>query len=317
MKKLFERNFYDLLEITPTATVGEIRRAYEGAKENLANQTLYTQAEQGRIFERLEEAFAVLSEPERRRRYDYDLALSQGEEKGGAERPEREADPEKTPKAEGAFEAAEGEVEGGREEPLASDIGEAGYAGEASGDDEQGSPGEGDFPGAEEKDRSHPDDRPEENRAAAEIPEPAGEEAPPDGEERDGEKIAPVEEALYYGSREEDYSDGDDEITPPPKPPPPDPAEYFKSDRDCHGGTLRAYREALGVELKDISRETKISMYNLILLENSDYLAMPAPVYVKGYLRSYCKLLDLDAEQVAPRYMESYSRAREETTKKD
>lgn len=70
---------YDTLELTPDATPQEIRSAYLRLKsaynkENIAHYTLFSREETDLMLQRVEEAYLVLSNPEKRKTYD----LSQG-----------------------------------------------------------------------------------------------------------------------------------------------------------------------------------------------------------------------------------------------
>ncbi|MCS7294862.1 MAG: helix-turn-helix domain-containing protein [Chloroflexota bacterium] len=62
------------------------------------------------------------------------------------------------------------------------------------------------------------------------------------------------------------------------------------------GETLRAARERRGLSLSEASRLTRIAPRFLVALEEDDYGALPAPVYARGFLRSYATLLGLDPE---------------------
>ncbi len=62
------------------------------------------------------------------------------------------------------------------------------------------------------------------------------------------------------------------------------------------GETLRAARERRGLSLSEASRLTRIAPRFLVALEEDDYAALPAPVYARGFLRSYAALLGLDPE---------------------
>lgn len=62
------------------------------------------------------------------------------------------------------------------------------------------------------------------------------------------------------------------------------------------GETLRAARERRGLSLSEASRLTRIAPRFLVALEEDDYGALPAPVYARGFLRSYATLLGLEPE---------------------
>jgi len=62
------------------------------------------------------------------------------------------------------------------------------------------------------------------------------------------------------------------------------------------GQTLRDAREDLGVSLDEAERETRISRRYLEALESEDDAAMPAAVYARGLIRTYCQYLGLNPE---------------------
>lgn len=71
---------------------------------------------------------------------------------------------------------------------------------------------------------------------------------------------------------------------------------------------VRKYKK---VKLEDFSQQTCISIKYLYAIENNNYSALPAQVFVRGYINQYCKMLNLDAEQVIPSFMKLYSNGRE------
>ena len=62
------------------------------------------------------------------------------------------------------------------------------------------------------------------------------------------------------------------------------------------GVVLRAAREAKGVDLPKVERETKIRERYLSALERGEYRELPGSVYTKGFLRNYGAYLGLDPE---------------------
>ncbi|MFP4192824.1 MAG: helix-turn-helix domain-containing protein [Candidatus Hydrogenedentota bacterium] len=68
------------------------------------------------------------------------------------------------------------------------------------------------------------------------------------------------------------------------------------------GGELRAHREALGYSRDDVYLKLHIPSDMVRALEDGDIKPLPAPCYVRGFLQSYCALLELDP---AP-YVEAY-----------
>ena len=60
------------------------------------------------------------------------------------------------------------------------------------------------------------------------------------------------------------------------------------------GVELRAARIARGMTLEDAQRSTRIARRYLQALEEEDFEALPAPVFARGFLRSYSQYLGLD-----------------------
>jgi cytoskeletal protein RodZ len=68
------------------------------------------------------------------------------------------------------------------------------------------------------------------------------------------------------------------------------------------GEVLRAAREAKGVDLARVERDTKIRERYLVALEAADYRDLPGSVYTKGFLRNYGTYLGLDPEYLIDLY---------------
>ncbi len=60
------------------------------------------------------------------------------------------------------------------------------------------------------------------------------------------------------------------------------------------GSWLIRAREARGLTIEDAERDTRISRRYLQALESEQYEVIPAPVYARGFLRSYSQYLGLD-----------------------
>jgi len=82
--------------------------------------------------------------------------------------------------------------------------------------------------------------------------------------------------------------------------PPPPP---ITPDTEFDGSLLRAVRESQGLDLKQISKRTKINLAYLEALEGDDFEALPALVYVRGFVSEMAKCLRLDPAQVAHTYV--------------
>jgi transcriptional regulator with XRE-family HTH domain len=68
------------------------------------------------------------------------------------------------------------------------------------------------------------------------------------------------------------------------------------------GEDLRAAREARNLTLSDISERIHIRTIYLQSLEAEDWGAIDAPVYVRGFLRTYARFLGLDPEESVARF---------------
>jgi cytoskeletal protein RodZ len=85
------------------------------------------------------------------------------------------------------------------------------------------------------------------------------------------------------------------------------------------GEKLRKLRNDFRMSLQDVSKATRIQVKYLEFLENGEYSKLPADVYVRGFLRSYARYLNVD-EQALIKLYERECNIREnlgqETTKK-
>ncbi len=81
-------------------------------------------------------------------------------------------------------------------------------------------------------------------------------------------------------------------------------AEALGSD-EIHwsGESLGKIRRYLALELDEVAVEIKVSKHNLQAIEEEDVHALPAAVYLKGFLRVYARALGLDPKQVTDEYL--------------
>lgn len=68
------------------------------------------------------------------------------------------------------------------------------------------------------------------------------------------------------------------------------------------GVELRDARLARGVTIEDAQRSTRIARRYLDALEQEDFEALPAPVFARGFLRSYAQYLGLDPSELVARF---------------
>jgi cytoskeleton protein RodZ len=67
------------------------------------------------------------------------------------------------------------------------------------------------------------------------------------------------------------------------------------------GGFLAAKRGERGLSLQQASSATRIRLEHLSALEADEPELLPAPVYARGYLRTYARYLGLDEESLVAR----------------
>jgi flagellar biosynthesis protein FlhG len=69
------------------------------------------------------------------------------------------------------------------------------------------------------------------------------------------------------------------------------------------GPELRRLREARGLSLRHIATVTKIGVRFLEYIEEDRFALLPPPVYLRGFLQEYARLLGLDGRAVADGYL--------------
>ena len=71
------------------------------------------------------------------------------------------------------------------------------------------------------------------------------------------------------------------------------------------GEEFRSAREARGLTLSDVAEQIHIRSVYLNAIENEDWTSIGAPVYVRGFIRTYARFLGLDAEAAVQRFNET------------
>ena len=117
---------------------------------------------------------------------------------------------------------------------------------------------------------------------------------------------------------------GEPRRSAPLPPPPPLVGRRASAELDVENGfapengvfdgeVLRRIRVSLGIELDEISAITKINDQHLRSIEGNQYEVLPAPVYLRGFLKQIARCLSLDPAQVADSYT---GRMRETATRR-
>ena len=72
------------------------------------------------------------------------------------------------------------------------------------------------------------------------------------------------------------------------------------------GPALKDARRRIGMDVKEAEDRTKIRAKYLRALEAEDWEVLPAPAYVRGFLRTYGQILGLDGEMLADEFRRRY-----------
>lgn len=82
----------------------------------------------------------------------------------------------------------------------------------------------------------------------------------------------------------------------------PEPVAAAEAPRLRPGEQLRGARLRAGLDEPRAAAEMRIDLATLRALERDDYARLGAPIFVKGHLRNYARLLGLDAEALIAEY---------------
>ena len=86
-----------------------------------------------------------------------------------------------------------------------------------------------------------------------------------------------------------------------------DEARLWIEQIDCFdGATLRAVRERLGIDLKDVFAVTRIQLHYLHDIENEVFDLFRAEVYLRSFIIEYARFLCLDTQKVLSDYLPRY-----------
>ena len=71
------------------------------------------------------------------------------------------------------------------------------------------------------------------------------------------------------------------------------------------GPYLSGLRQERGLSIEEMARVTRVARAYLEALEGEDFGALPAPVFTKGFLRAYCQVVGVAADEALTRYAEN------------
>jgi len=82
----------------------------------------------------------------------------------------------------------------------------------------------------------------------------------------------------------------------------PNPEGHEPSHGTGLGGRLVAAREAQGLTLAVVANKLRLSEATLQAIESNRYEDLPEPIFVRGYLRAYARLLEMDQKVLVAEY---------------
>jgi cytoskeleton protein RodZ len=82
----------------------------------------------------------------------------------------------------------------------------------------------------------------------------------------------------------------------------PNPEVHELSRGTGLGGRLVAAREAKGLTLEVVANKLRLSAATLQAIESNRYEDLPEPIFVRGYLRAYARLLEMDGKVLVEEY---------------
>ena len=91
------------------------------------------------------------------------------------------------------------------------------------------------------------------------------------------------------------------------------PEPIIDANTEITGELLKTLREARGIDLADISQRTKVSVHHLRSIEEETWSAMPAQVYLRGFLVEVARFLRLDVQHVTRSYLARYAKGKAAT----
>lgn len=70
----------------------------------------------------------------------------------------------------------------------------------------------------------------------------------------------------------------------------------------CDPLGLKTKRESLGLTLKDVFLNTRISVINLEAIENGKFHELPVPIYTRNFIKTYAGALGIDSKPILDSY---------------
>lgn len=299
---------YDLLELAPDASAQDLRAAYQRVKsayrkDSVALYSLISEEETEGLLAKIEEAYLVLSHPERRKDYDRSHGLINLADDVPIGRPQPKViSIDRVPPME------ENPSEFDLLVPPSTDFtqGSARSVGSTAGQS-MGSGGGGFFDGSDAPLPSsrHQPDSPDMRTRELYI------------EPHSFKRSDPTSSGLTLPS-------GGARRTDPPAIGIRHPADQFneqaivqdiQQEEEWRGPFLRKVREARNVSLEELAGYTKISRTYISAIEDENFPKLPAAVYLRGFITQIAKYLKLPPEKVSAAYLGRFQTAKAEAEK--
>lgn len=304
------QTYYDLLDLVPDASSQEIRDAYFQAKmayrkDSVALYSLFSDDETQDFLRKIEEAFQILSHPERRRDYDRRHGFLGT---GGIE------------------EITASGLSSRGSSSYATSASTSGYASSTAGSTM----------------KSSPPPSPTQPSSMASIV--SIDRVPPmESSSNDSDILVPPSTEIREQFQSQPFSPASSGLHETPRtshqtqisrpaPTYAPTAAYqnpqltlqsadaalqrdIEQETEWKGLFLRSVRERRRVAMEELSEYTKISRNYLMAIEEENFSKLPAPVYLRGFLTQIAKYLKLPSDKVAQQYLSRYSQYHQQKQK--
>jgi len=97
----------------------------------------------------------------------------------------------------------------------------------------------------------------------------------------------------------------------PPPPPGTGRAPVVVLPDPVTGPDLKRFRESRGISLREIATASKVGIRYLEYIEAERKDVLPAPVYLRGFVQEYARVVGLDPRQTAESYVARVVSARQ------
>ncbi len=288
------QNYYDVLDIKPDATLNDVRQAYfrtkqAYSKDSAALYSLFDEAQTRQVLDRIEQAYLVLSNPEKRKEYDKVHGFLSPEIPGM-----HAVGTSHRKKGSFSFESGlSGESSNSSAPPktIADDLAKGIF----SGFDDQ---------------PSKPAANPTENYATPRTLADSAEQNAFHADSSPSARINSWDDEVSWKSNQNKLGivRRVDLIRSENKDAALD--SLIASETEFSGEFLKKIREQRRISLDELSEFTKISKNYLQAVEDEDYDSLPAAVYTRGFVFQIAKSLKIPHDKASSGYMTRYSSKR-------